>query len=342
MEYTIIPHIINKIISMNNANPIAIRKDNGKKMKDWDTYFYFDFIENINRISRILLQFNCKSIGILSKNNPEISFITLGAINAGIEVIFFNPCEHIKDIKKQIQSSNVKIMFVEDETEAIKLIYYLKKKQIDKIIIIHNHKKTLIHSKLLYYELFLEKDDIQNQFKIIQLQKKMNLSDICLSFFNKDKKTSYTQVDLIDLTNYINLKWYPNYKKNNEIKILANIPCYLLEGFIINILVPIMAASDGKYINVNYYKPIQNNFEEVISFLNIIHPNIFWGCNDFWNNLKHLMQTKQIINKKLFYWLNINKIKFAYGIHKCSSFFCSKNIILNNISKEMNINIYPI
>lgn len=99
-----------------NTNPLTVSlayKEDGK----WKTYNTDEFIENVNNVSKGLLELGLKKddkVGIVSNNRPEWNFIDLGLQQIGAVSVPMYPTITPKDYRYIFEDSELKYVFASD------------------------------------------------------------------------------------------------------------------------------------------------------------------------------------------------------------------------------------
>jgi len=369
-EKTIIPKVINRIITMNNANPIALRyetlsslESSNFKLSDWKCYNYFEYIELTHKIGRILIHYKCMSndgISIYSSNSPEWLLVFLGSIGTGLRPTGIYPTDTLEQITFKIKDSQSKIVFVEDETKCQLLIPLLEKSEICQIVIFNYSQRNIKMEGVIYFDEFLELDDLNNQFEIIKRQKKMTPEDICCYVYTSgttgNPKGVMLSHDNLIFEAKMMIRQYPNFESTKEQRIISYLPLSHIAGTIIDIICPIVAASEGKNINVNFARSDDLKKGTLVDRIKIIRPTLFFGVPRVWEKMKDKIELslseKNSTKKKFIDWSRnnvsqnknksnpfrflsnniLNKIKIQLGLDKCLLFLSGAAPLSNEVS----------
>lgn len=348
-EKTTIPRIINKIITMNNANPIALRCENSKnnqdtnndKLSDWYSLNYFEYIELIHKIGRILIYLDSQlndGISIYSSNCPEWLIVFLGSIGCGCRPTGIYPTDTLEQITFKITDSNSKIVFVDNEEKASLLLPLIEQKKITKIIVFDYSQRSLNKQEIVYFDKFLELDDLNNQFEIIKRQRSLTPDDICCYIYTSGttgnpKGVMITHDNLIFEGKIMN-SLLSKYNNKKEQRIISYLPLSHIAGMLIDIICPIVGASEGENINVNFARADDLKKGTLIERMKLIKPTLFFGVPRVWEKMKEKIELtlseSNSTKKKIFNWSRNN----SSGRNPLS--FVSKNI-LNNLKIKLGL-----
>lgn len=352
---TVIPKMINRIITMNNANPIALRYEDPSnlskmdKLANWKTYNYFEYIEMIHKIGRALITCEIEvtdGISIYGSNCPEWLLVFLATIGCGARTVGIYPTDTVDQITFKVKDSNSKIVFVENNSKCQLLLPLLDTKIIRKIIIFDFSERVIDREDVCYFDQFLEFDDLNNQFEIIKRQKNMDPDDICCYVYTSgttgNPKGVMISHDNLFFEAKIMTNILPNFKNNKEQRIISYLPLSHIAGLLIDIICPLVAASEGKNINVNFARSDDLKSGNLVERIKIISPTIFFGVPRVWEKMKEKIElslsesnsTKQKIinwsrntssqNKRnplsFFSKSILNRVKTRLGLDKCQVF----------------------
>lgn len=379
-DKTIIPKVINRIITMNNANPIALRYESKTsldskniRLSTWQCYNYFEYIELIHTIGRILIHYECLSkdgISIYSNNSPEWLIVFLGSIGAGLRPTGIYPTDTEEQITFKIKDSQSKVVFVEDEDKCQLLIPLLEQSEINQIVVFNHTQRNIRMEGVTYFDEFLELDDLNNQFEIIKRQKKMKPDDICCYVYTSgttgNPKGVMLSHDNLIFEAKMMIKQYPNFKSDKEQRIISYLPLSHIAGTIIDIICPIVASSEGKNINVNFSRADDLKKGTLVDRIKIIKPTLFFGVPRVWEKMKDQIEIslseKNSTKRKFINWSRnntsqyqnshnpfkflsnniLNKIKIQLGFDKCLLFLSGAAPLSTEVSifyKSINISI---
>lgn len=376
-ERTIIPRIINRIITMNNANPIAFRYEDLSniskmdKLINWKTYNYFEYIEMTHIIGRSLITYGVKvndGISIYGNNCPEWILVFLGTIGCGARAVGIYPTDTLEQITFKLKDSNTQIVFVENDSKCQRLLSLLDDKIIKKIIIFDYSERTIIRDDVCYYDQFLELDDLNNQFEIIKRQKNMKPDDTCCYVYTSGttgnpKGVMISHDNLIFEAKIMTSILY-SFKNNREQRIISYLPLSHIAGILIDIICPLVASSEGKSINVNFSRSDDLKKGTLVDRIRTIKPTIFFGVPRVWEKMKEKIELslsnsnsakKNFVNwsrknssqnkKNPFSFFSksiLNSVKTQLGFDKCQVFMSGAAPLADevfNFYQSMNIEI---
>lgn len=378
-DKTIIPKIMNRIITMNNANPIALRYElvssdsDNQKLSNWNCYNYFEYVELIHKIGRILIRYQCHcgdGISIYSSNSPEWLLVFLGSIGCGLRPTGIYPTDTLEQITFKIGDSRSKIVFVENEQKCRLLMSLLEESKISQIVIFNYSERNIKIDGVSYFDEFLESDDLNNQFEIIKRQKKMTPDDICCYVYTSgttgNPKGVMISHDNLIFEAKMMIRQYPSFESNKEQRIISYLPLSHIAGTLLDIICPIVAASEGKNINVNFARSDDLKKGTLVDRIKTIRPTLFFGVPRVWEKMKERIELslseKNSTKKKLINWSRnsvskgensrnpfkflsnniLNKIKIQLGLDKCLVFLSGAAPLSMEVSlfyKSINIPI---
>lgn len=377
------------ILTKNNGNSIAMRweKNNSgddKPLDKWEKYTWSEYYQKCNSFSKALINLNFQlneSVCIQGYNSPEWLIAFMGSIMCGGQACGIYPTDSLEQIKYKIEDSNCTVLVVENNKKCYLDLLSEETLALRQIIIIDCREKTINHDKVIYFDDFINSVTTVNiniEINLENRRKNIKPTDTAC-FVYTSGTTGNPKAVIISHDNLIFqaesvLKLTPNCKNiYEEERIISYLPLSHVAGMMVDVICPIIGASQSNIINLNFSRPTDLKNGTIKNRLQIVKPTLFLGVPRVWEKFMDAINKKisenkprkqNIINwarkvclnnkfflsnvpiisrilKKIAIFI-VNKIKSGLGLNECKYFFSGAAPLAPSVTtffKSININV---
>lgn len=302
--------IINKfeqVLHRNNGNSIALRYednyDEDLKLNKWNKITWLEYYTQSLSFSKALIKLNFElkeTVCIYSFNCHQWLISFMGAIMAGGQACGIYPTDSLEQIKYKIDDCNCSVMVVENNSKCHLSLLEDDDLNLKKIIIINCSDKSINHPKVVYIDDFITEnniDDLELEQKLLDIKQQINPDDnACFVYTSgttgNPKAVCITHDNLIFNAETV-LNMTPICKiYSQEERILSYLPLSHVAGMMVDILCPLIGASQGYIINLNFSRSTDLKNGTIKNRLNIVRPTLFLGVPRVWEKFKDAVQKK--------------------------------------------------